>query len=230
MKLSFKDILASEEIRTYIKQSDATLLSMGYTEHSFPHVMRVADYASKILLTLGYSQREAELASISGYLHDIGNMVNRHSHAQTGAMLAFTLLKEMNADPEDIATITTAIGNHDEGTAFPVNPITAALILADKADVRYTRVRNRDIATFDIHDRVMISAPEVVSRGFIYVRESEELVDKVREIATEALYKSLDNQRADRSQIKQRVKDEVSKYLYTQTKRKPMVLPIIMYV
>ena len=167
MKLSFKDILASEEIRTYIKQSDATLLSMGYTEHSFPHVMRVADYASKILLTLGYSQREAELASISGYLHDIGNMVNRHSHAQTGAMLAFTLLKEMNADPEDIATITTAIGNHDEGTAFPVNPITAALILADKADVRYTRVRNRDIATFDIHDRVNYS-----------VKRSELLIEK----------------------------------------------------
>ena len=167
MRLSFKDILASEEIRTYIKQSDATLLSMGYTEHSFPHVMRVADYASKILLTLGYSQREAELASISGYLHDIGNMVNRHSHAQTGAMLAFTLLKEMNADPEDIATITTAIGNHDEGTAFPVNPITAALILADKADVRYTRVRNRDIATFDIHDRVNYS-----------VKRSELLIEK----------------------------------------------------
>ena len=167
MKLSFKDILASEEIRTYIKQSDATLLSMGYTEHSFPHVMRVADYASKILLTLGYSQREAELASISGYLHDIGNMVNRHSHAQTGAMLAFTLLKEMNADSEDIATITTAIGNHDEGTAFPVNPITAALILADKADVRYTRVRNRDIATFDIHDRVNYS-----------VKRSELLIEK----------------------------------------------------
>ena len=167
MKLSFKDILASEEIRTYIKQSDATLLSMGYTEHSFPHVMRVADYASKILLTLGYSQRDAELASISGYLHDIGNMVNRHSHAQTGAMLAFTLLKEMNADPEDIATITTAIGNHDEGTAFPVNPITAALILADKADVRYTRVRNRDIATFDIHDRVNYS-----------VKRSELLIEK----------------------------------------------------
>ena len=167
MKLSFKDILASEEIRTYIKHSDATLLSMGYTEHSFPHVMRVADYASKILLTLGYSQRDAELASISGYLHDIGNMVNRHSHAQTGAMLAFTLLKEMNADPEDIATITTAIGNHDEGTAFPVNPITAALILADKADVRYTRVRNRDIATFDIHDRVNYS-----------VKRSELLIEK----------------------------------------------------
>ena len=86
------------------------------------------------------------------------------------------------------------------------------------------------VATVDIHDRVMISAPEVVSRGFIYVRESEELVDKVREIATEALYTSLDNQRADRTQIKQRVKDDVSKYLYTQTKRKPMVLPIIMYV
>lgn len=157
MHITFNDILESDEIRTYIEQSDATLLSMGYTEHSFPHVLHVAETASYILLSLGYSEREAELVSIASYLHDVGNMINRHDHAQNSALIAFHLLKELHADPTDIALITTAIANHDEGTAFPVNSITAALILADKADVRCTRVRNQDIATFDIHDRVNYS-------------------------------------------------------------------------
>ncbi len=157
MKITFDEVFRSEEIRTYVEQSDATLLSMGYTEHSFAHVLRVADLAHEILIKLGYSERDAELASIAGYLHDIGNMVNRYDHAQNSGLMAFYLLKEMHADPDDIATIVTAIGNHDEGSAFPVNPITAALILADKADVRCTRVRNQDFATFDIHDRVNYS-------------------------------------------------------------------------
>jgi len=109
---------------------------------------------------LGYSEREAELAKIAGYLHDIGNVVNRVEHAQSGAVMAFRILDKMGADPEDIATIITAIGNHDESTAFPVNPIAAALILADKTDVRYTRVRNQAIANFDIHDRVNYSVKE----------------------------------------------------------------------
>lgn len=113
--------------------------------------------ASKILLTLGYSERDAELARIAGYLHDIGNVVNRTDHAQSGAVMAFRILDKMGADPEDIATIITAIGNHDESTAYPVNPIAAALILADKTDVRSSRVRNQDIANFDIHDRVNYS-------------------------------------------------------------------------
>ena len=108
-------------------------------------------------MKLGYSEREAELAEIAGYLHDIGNIVNRTDHAQSGAVMAFRILDNMGADPADIATIITAIGNHDEGTAVAVNPITAALILADKTDVRASRVRNSDIATFDIHDRVNYS-------------------------------------------------------------------------
>lgn len=165
MKISFDDIFNSKEIRTYVEQSDAALYSMGYTEHCYAHVLRVADLAYEILISLGYSERDAELASIAGYLHDIGNMVNRHDHAQSGALITFYLLKELQADPDDIATIVTAIGNHDEGTAFPVNAITAALILADKSDVRYTRVRNHDFATFDIHDRVNYS----VKRSDLYV-------------------------------------------------------------
>ena len=154
MKITFEEIKNNEAVRTYIQKADESLIALGYTEHSFAHVSRVASVASEILLKLGYSER------IAGYLHDIGNVVNRVDHAQSGAVMAFRILDNLGADPEDIATIITAIGNHDESTAFPVNPVAAALILADKTDVRYTRVRNRDIATFDKHDRVNYAAKE----------------------------------------------------------------------
>ena len=154
MRITFEDVKNNKVIQTYIKKADESLSALGYTEHSFPHVSRVAFIARDILLTLGYDEREAELAQIAGYLHDIGNVINRVDHAQSGAMMAFRILDHMGADPEDIATIITAIGNHDESTAFPVNAIAAALIIADKTDVRDSRVRNQDIATFDIHDRV----------------------------------------------------------------------------
>lgn len=167
MKITYADVVKDETIKTYIQRADETLIALGYTEHSFAHVTKVAKLASEILLTLGYSEREAELASIAGYLHDIGNVINRVDHAQSGAVMAFRILDRMGAEPEDIATIITAIGNHDESTAFPVNSIAAALILADKTDVRYTRVRNQDFASFDIHDRVNYS-----------VKESEVTVEK----------------------------------------------------
>ena len=157
MKITFEDIYNNKEIQLYIRQADESMRAMGYTEHSFAHVGRVANWAQEILLKLGYSERDAELARIAAYLHDMGNIINRQDHAQNSALMAFQLLKEMQADPEDIAAIITAIGNHDEGTAFPVNPISAAIILADKADVRCSRVRNKDFATFDIHDRVNYS-------------------------------------------------------------------------
>ena len=112
---------------------------------------KVAFNARDILLTLGYPEREAELAQIAGYLHDIGNVVNRIDHAQSGAVMAFRILDNMGADAEDIAVIVSAIGNHDESTAFPVNAVAAALILADKSDVRRSRVRNKDIASFGRH-------------------------------------------------------------------------------
>ena len=148
---------SSEAIRTYISKEDEALIALGYTEHSFTHVGKVSVTARNILLKLGYPERDAELAEIAGYLHDIGNIVNRTDHAQSGAVMAFRILDNMGADPADIATIITAIGNHDESTAVAVNPITAALILADKTDVRASRVRNNDIASFDIHDRVNYS-------------------------------------------------------------------------
>lgn len=160
MKITYDDIKKNEAVQTYIRKADESLIALGYTEHSFAHVTKVATVASELLLTLGYSERDAELARIAGYLHDIGNVINRCDHAQSGAVMAFRILDKMGADPEDIATIITAIGNHDEATAFPVNPIAAALILADKSDVRYTRVRNQDVATFDIHDRVNYSVKE----------------------------------------------------------------------
>jgi len=152
--ITFEQVRNDKAVRIYIERANETLRAMGFTEHSFPHVLKVADTASYILLTMGYSEREAELARIAGYLHDIGNLINRHEHAQSGAVMAFRILNDLGADPEDIATIVTAIGNHDEGTAVAVNPIAAALILADKMDVRRTRVRNPDISNFDIHDRV----------------------------------------------------------------------------
>ena len=157
MKITFQDVKNNEAIKTYIKKADESLIALGYTEHSFAHVTKVAETAADILLTLGYSEREAELARIAGYLHDIGNVINRVDHAQSGAVMAFRILDNMGSDPEDTATIVTAIGNHDESTAFPVNPIAAALILADKTDVRYTRVRNIDPSSFDIHDKVNYS-------------------------------------------------------------------------
>ncbi len=162
MKITYQDLRNDDTISTYIKKADESLIALGYTEHSFPHVTKVAELASNILLELGYDERTAELAKMAGYLHDIGNVINRVEHAQSGAVMAFRLLDNMGADPEDIATIITAIGNHDESTAYPVNAVAAALILADKTDVRYTRVRNQDFSQFDIHDRVNYSVKESV--------------------------------------------------------------------
>lgn len=154
MKITYDQIKENPAVNAYIRKADESLIALGYTEHSFAHVTKVAETASHILETLGYDPREVELTRIAGYLHDIGNVVNRIDHAQSGALMAFRLLEQMGAEPDEIATIVTAIGNHDESTAFPVNPVAAALILADKTDVRRTRVRNTDPATWDIHDRV----------------------------------------------------------------------------
>ena len=162
--VTFKDVKNNPDIRAYISKADESLIALGYTEHSFAHVTKVATTAAKILHTLGYSEHEIELVKIAGYLHDIGNIVNRIDHAQSGAVMAFRLLDRMNMPPEDIATVVTAIGNHDESTAFPVNSVAAALIIADKTDVRRSRVRNRSVAQFDIHDRVnySVTASEVI--------------------------------------------------------------------
>ncbi len=155
--MTYEALKKDEAIRTYIMKADEALEALGYTEHAFAHVCKVAETAGTLLSSLGYDAHTVELAKIAGYLHDIGNLVNRDDHSQSGAVMAFHLLEGRGMPAEDIATVVSAIGNHDEGTGTPVHPIAAALILADKSDVRRTRVRNADAATFDIHDRVNYS-------------------------------------------------------------------------
>ncbi|MBR4941345.1 MAG: HD domain-containing protein [Clostridia bacterium] len=155
--ITYQQIKSDPAIRTYISAANDSLAALGFTDHSFAHVAHVAEMAGYILKTMGASERTVELAKIAAYLHDIGNLVNRVDHSQSGALLAFRILDKLEMDPAEIAVITTAIGNHDEGTGDPVNAVSAALILADKSDVRRSRVRNQDPATFDIHDRVNYS-------------------------------------------------------------------------
>ena len=156
--ITYAQIKNDPAIRTYVAEADASLAALGYTEHSFAHVTRVATAAGEILASLGYSEREAELARIAGFLHDIGNLVNRIDHSQSGAIIAFRILDKMGMEPEEIAPIVAAIGNHDEGTGVPVSAIAAALILADKSDVRRTRVRDKQhVRNDDIHDNVNYS-------------------------------------------------------------------------
>jgi HD superfamily phosphodiesterase len=157
MSVTFEDIRMNVSIKTYIKKADDSLKEIGYTEHSFTHVLNVSRDAGRILEILNYSPRDIELARIAGYMHDIGNIVSRIEHAQTGAVMAFRILDNLGMDTEDIADVITAIGNHDESTGVPINAIAAALILADKSDVRRSRVRNDDATSFDIHDRVNYS-------------------------------------------------------------------------
>ncbi len=155
--ITFEDIKKNEEIKIYISAADRSLSALGFTDHSFAHVGLVSDRAARILESLGVEDRTVELARIAGYLHDIGNLVNRVDHSQSGAIMAFKILRDMGMEPSEMATIVTAIGNHDEGTGVPVDTVAAALILADKSDVRRSRVRNSDPHTFDIHDRVNYS-------------------------------------------------------------------------
>ena len=170
--MTYQEIKNNKAINTYIKQADQSLAALGYTEHSFAHVGLVAEKAGYILETLGYPERTVELAKIAGYMHDIGNLVNRVDHSQSGAVMAFRLLDNLGFDPEEISAIITAIGNHDEGTGVPVNAVAAALILADKSDVRRNRVRNQEEPAFDIHDRVNYS----VTKSELKINEAHSLI------------------------------------------------------
>ena len=158
--ITYSEIIKDENIKTYIRKADESLQALGFTEHSFAHVMKVAENAAYTLSTMEYDEHNVEVAKIAGYLHDIGNLINRVDHSQSGAIMAFRILDHMDMTAEDISTIVTAIGNHDEGTGVPVNAVSAALIIADKTDVRRSRVRNKDFSKFDIHDRVNYSVVE----------------------------------------------------------------------
>lgn len=152
--ITIDEIRKNPEIKTYISMSNRVLSEMGFTEHGFAHVQRTSDIASHILEQLGYDKRTCELAQIAGYIHDVGNLVNRHDHAQSGAIMAFRILTKLAMEPEEVSLIVSAIGHHDEKTAQAISPIAAALILADKSDVRRSRVRNKNPEDYDIHDRV----------------------------------------------------------------------------
>lgn len=170
--MTYDQVCRNPAVRVYIAQADASLEALGFTEHSFAHVTKCAQTAGEILQKLSYPERTVELAKIAGFLHDIGNVVNRVDHSQSGAIMSFRLLDQMGFPPEEIAAIVTAIGNHDEGTGVPVNAIAAALIIADKSDVRRSRVRRKEDIETDIHDRVNYSVTESklnvdVELGFI---------------------------------------------------------------
>ena len=157
-QLTVKDLVQNEYVEQLIGCGNDMLGVLGFTEHSKVHATRVSTIAGKILEQLGYPERQIELARIAGYIHDIGNAVNRNDHAHSGAILAFQILREMGMDPVETAAIVGAVGNHDEKTGTAFDPISAALVLADKTDVRRNRVRNKDMSTFDIHDRVNYAA------------------------------------------------------------------------
>ena len=180
--ITYEQIKNNSDIRTYVKEADASLCALGYTEHSFAHVTRVAETAGEILATLGYDERTCELARIAGFLHDIGNLVNRVDHSQSGAIIAFRILDNLGMPPEEICPIVAAIGNHDEGTGVPVSAMAAALILADKSDVRRSRVREKElIDKSDIHDNVNYS----VTRSALEISEDKTHITLMLELDTE---------------------------------------------
>ena len=168
----YEKIKSNEVINTYIKQADESLCALGFTEHGFAHVTMVAEKAGYILETLNYPERTVELVKIAGYLHDIGNLINRADHSQSGALIAYRILTEVGFPPEEIGMVVTAIGNHDEGTGVPVSALAAALILADKSDVRRNRVHNQDQSNFDMHDRVNYS----VTKAELKINEAHTII------------------------------------------------------
>ena len=152
--VTLRDVRANQKIKAYIEKANEQMNAIGYTEHGVRHAALSAAISRNTLAELHYPARTAELGAIAGYLHDIGNVVSRHSHPQIGATIAFTLLNEMGMDPGEIGLVIGAIGNHEEPDGVPIHPVSAAVILADKSDVHSSRVQNPDSLTFDIHDRV----------------------------------------------------------------------------
>ena len=158
--VTLEQVRSNAVVDAFIRKGNEHLGALGYTDHGYAHVTLVAERAYEILKKLGAPEREAELAAIAGYLHDIGNVINRVGHSQSGALMSLHLLRSMGMPAEEISVVAAAIGNHDEGSGHPINRVAAALILADKSHVHRSRVRNPDISTFDIHDRVNYAVEE----------------------------------------------------------------------
>lgn len=170
--ITFTDIKNNDEINNLILSSQKQLDALGYTEHAMRHITTVSERAAEVLEKLGYDEHRIELAKIAGYMHDIGNVVNRTDHAHSGAILAYQILKDMGMDISDRTEIMMAIGNHDEATGTAVSDISAALILADKSDVHRSRVRNPNISAFDKHDKVNYA---VTNADFIMNKEKRKV-------------------------------------------------------
>jgi len=158
MKITVEDLKKDHEISVYLTCSTQYLGSLGFTEHGKRHATIISDRAYSVLKGLDYTERDCQLAAIAGYIHDIGNMVNRYNHGGTGAVMAYSILSRLGLPPEEIALVISAIGNHEEERGNAINHIASALILADKSDVHRSRVTNKDFAKFEIHDRVNYAA------------------------------------------------------------------------
>lgn len=179
--ITLQTVTEDPEVKVYLEKGNEFLGAIGYTEHGLRHAMLVARIAHNVLARLGLDEREAELAAIAGYLHDVGNVVSRHGHGQTGAVMAWSILRRMGMSAEEAATVASAIGSHDpEETGGPVSNVAAALILADKSDVHRSRVRNPEICTFDIHDRVNYAA----EKSFLRVDEKRKTISLELDIDT----------------------------------------------
>jgi metal-dependent HD superfamily phosphatase/phosphodiesterase len=170
--VTLEQVKRDPEVQAYLSGGDGVLAAMGYTEHGQRHAALVSNIARNILERLGFPSREAELAAIAGYLHDIGNVVSRQAHEQVGGLVAMRILDRLGMPPSEIAMIVAAIGNHGEDVGEPVNNVAAALFIADKSDVHRSRVRNPELANFDIHDRVNYAA----EHSFVRVDEKRKAV------------------------------------------------------
>lgn len=180
LRLTIQEVRQDPEVIAFVDQANASLNALGFTEHGRRHAGLVGNIAENILLHLGYPERMGELAHIAGYLHDIGNLLHREHHAQSSALMAWSILRRLGMDPTEVALIMNAIGNHEEERGTATNPISAAVIIADKADVHRSRVQNPDMAAFDIHDRVNYAA----TRSFVRVRPEERVIALELEIDT----------------------------------------------
>ena len=167
--ITFDQVRDDPRVKIYVRKADEALAEIGYTEHGERHVGLVAHIAYNTLKRLGHPEREAELAAIAGYLHDMGNAVNREQHAQTGAVMAMQILSGLGMPDLEVVRVIGAIGNHHENDGAAISPVAAAVILADKSDVHRTRVRNPEMIKFDIHDRVNYA----VQKSFLNVDESK---------------------------------------------------------
>ena len=179
--ITLEDVKQNPFVESYLSATDRHMSYLGFTEHGKRHASLVSNISHNIIRRLGRSERDSELATIAGYLHDIGSLVNRHDHAKTGALLVHQILSDMNMDPKEIAEIIAAVGNHDESHFDPVSGIAAAVVLADKSDVHRSRIRSTDIATFSAHDRVNYA----VENSFLRVDHENKFITLELSINTE---------------------------------------------